>query len=110
MFSLLRPEIREMIGEDIDRLITACKPILHFEYFFKDEILLRLNVGKENAKGNRVILKYYNKFMPPTLRQVATLIDPLMRELETGNETSLCRECDKKPSKKFKCGPGSLCS
>jgi hypothetical protein len=59
-------------------LIEESSKKLHFEYFLREEILEKINVGKKDSKAN-VYVKFSNKFLPATLPNVAKLIDDKMR-------------------------------
>lgn len=72
---------REDLNFAYESLLAECRKRLHYEYFFREEILERM--GVDVHKRNSLRLKFSNKFLPSTLPGTGARVDSLMvmREL-----------------------------
>jgi hypothetical protein len=74
---------REDVQAAFEQLLLEAGDRLHYHYFFKEPILVRLQAPQHPANSLR--LKFSNKFLPSTLPQTGALTDGLM-QLELGPE------------------------
>ena len=70
-------EYQEDFNEIFDRIIQQSKEKLHFEYFFKESILSKINLHR--GRSSNLKLKFSNKFLPSTLPKMGEKMDELMR-------------------------------